>query len=51
LFPLTYFVPITRGIITKGTGVEFLVFEIGALAIYILVVMIIAARAFRQRLD
>ncbi len=51
LFPLTYFVPITRGIITKGIGAQFLVVEILALVVYILVIMIIAARAFRQRLD
>jgi ABC-2 type transport system permease protein len=51
LFPLTYFVPITRGIITKGVGPEFLVAEIFALAVYILVIVVIASRAFRQRLD
>ena len=51
LFPLTYFVPISRGIITKGIGAQFLVVEILALVGYIVVIMIIAARAFRQRLD
>ena len=51
LFPLTYFVPITRGIITKGIGAQFLVVEILALVVYILVIMTIATRAFRQRLD
>ncbi len=51
LFPLTYFIPITRGIVTKGIGAEFLGMEILALAIYILVIMTFAVRAFRQRLD
>ncbi len=51
LFPLTYFVPISRGIITKGIGAQFLVVEILALVGYIVVIMTIAARAFRQRLD
>ncbi len=51
LFPLTYFVPITRGIITKGIGAQFLGVEILALAVYIVVIMTIATRAFRQRLD
>ncbi len=51
LFPLTYFVPITRGVITKGIGAQFLVVEILALVVYILVIMTIATRAFRQRLD
>jgi ABC-2 type transport system permease protein len=51
LFPLTYFVPITRGIVTKGIGPQFLVVEIVALVVYILVIMALVSRAFRQRLD
>ena len=51
LFPLTYFVPITRGIITKGIGAQFLITEILALIAYIVVIMTFATRAFRQRLD
>lgn len=51
LFPLTYFVPITRGIITKGIGVEFLLAEIAALVVYIIIILALASRAFRQRLD
>ncbi len=51
LFPLTYFIPITRGIITKGIGIELLGVELIALIVYILVVMVVAARSFRQRLD
>ena len=51
LFPLTYFVPIARGIVTKGTGLEFLILEVIALIVYILVVMVIASRSLRQRLD
>lgn len=51
IFPLTYFVPISRGIISKGIGFQFLAGQIAALVIYILVILFIAGRAFRQRLD
>lgn len=51
LFPLTYFIPITRGIITKGVGLRYLWEQLAAMLIYILVVMISASRAFRQELD
>ena len=51
LFPLTYFVPIARGIITKGVGVELLWEQVVALLIYIVVIMVAAARAFNQSLD
>lgn len=51
LFPLTYFIPISRAIITKGVGISSLREQVAALFVYILVVMLTAARAFRQRLD
>ena len=51
IFPLTYFIPITRGIITKGIGIDMLTVEMIALIVYILIVMVVAARSFRQRLD
>jgi ABC-2 type transport system permease protein len=51
LFPLTYFIPISRGIITKGIGIEFMWGQVGALFVYIVVIMVFAARAFRQGLD
>ena len=51
LFPLTYFVPIARGIMTKGIGLEFLMRETLALVIYAVLVMFIAVRAFKQGLD
>ncbi len=51
IFPLTYFIPITRGIISKGIGIDVLTGETIALVVYILVVMVVAARSFRQRLD
>ncbi len=50
-FPLTYFIPIARGIITKGIGFAHLQNEVAALAIYMAVIMLLAIRAFRQRLD
>ncbi len=51
LFPLTYFIPISRGIITKGIGIEFLWEQVVALFIYVVVVMTFASRAFKQGLD
>lgn len=51
LFPLTYFIPISRGIITKGVGIGALWSPVIGLAIYGVVVMLLSARAFRQRLD
>jgi ABC-2 type transport system permease protein len=51
LFPLTYFIPISRGIITKGVGVELLWEQVVALFFYVIVVVVISARAFRSRLD
>jgi ABC-2 type transport system permease protein len=51
LFPLTYFIPISRGIITKGIGIEFLWEQVAAMAIYIVVIMTFAARAFKRGLD
>jgi ABC-2 type transport system permease protein len=51
LFPLTWFIPIVRGIITKGVGLEVLWRQVIALAAYIVVIMFFAARAFRQGLD
>lgn len=51
LFPLTHFIPIARGIITKGVGVEFMGEQVAALAIYAVLIIAISARAFRPRLD
>ena len=51
LFPLTYFIPIARGIITKGVGIAFLWEQVAALCVYIVVIMTFAARAFRQGLE
>jgi ABC-2 type transport system permease protein len=51
LFPVTYFIPIARGIITKGTSYQYLRAEVFALAAYVVVIMVLAIGAFRQRLD
>jgi len=51
LFPMTYFVPISRGIITKGIGLSILSGQVLSLTVYILIVMILAALTFRSRLD
>jgi len=51
LFPMTYFVPIARGIITKGIGFSLLSGQVLALSIYLVVVMFLATITFRRRLD
>jgi ABC-2 type transport system permease protein len=51
LFPLTYFIPIARGIISKGVGVKFLWDQVAALLVYIIIIMGFASRAFKQGLD
>ena len=51
LFPLTYFIPISRGIITKGVGIKFFWDQVIAMVIYSVVIMLAASRAFKQGLD
>jgi ABC-2 type transport system permease protein len=51
LIPLTYFIRISRGIITKGVGLTFFWGDVLVLLIYGLVVMIAASLNFKNRLD
>ncbi len=51
LVPLTYFIRISRGIFTKGVGLNFLWSDALVLAIYALVVIIVASKRFKMRLD
>ncbi len=51
LFPLTYFIPIARGIVSKGIGIEFLWEQVIAMLVYSIVIMVFASRAFKQGLD
>jgi ABC-2 type transport system permease protein len=51
LIPLTYFIRITRGIITKGVDLTFLWSDVIALIFYALMVMLSAAVTFKKRLD
>ena len=51
LIPLTYFIRIARGIITKGVSLTFLWSDVLALAFYVIVVTALAALSFKRRLD
>lgn len=51
LIPLTYFVRIARGIVTKGVGLSFMWNDVLALLVYGTVVMAVASATFRKRLD
>lgn len=51
LMPMSYFLRISRGIFTKGVGLDFVWSDAAVLALYTLVVVLIAARNFKTRLD
>ncbi|MGC1379288.1 MAG: ABC transporter permease [Anaerolineales bacterium] len=51
LVPLTYFAPISRSIFLKGVGLDFIWADALALVIYSLVVILIASKRFKMRLD
>jgi ABC-2 type transport system permease protein len=51
IFPLTAFIPISRGIFMKGIGLPFLTNQIIILIVYDILVLFFAARLFRQTLD
>jgi ABC-2 type transport system permease protein len=51
LIPATYFIRIAKGIISKGVGLEFVWNDVLVLALYGLVVMLIAAATLKKRLD
>lgn len=51
LIPLTYFLVVVRGIVIKGVGIPALMPQIGALAIFGTVLIVLAAARFRKRLD
>jgi ABC-2 type transport system permease protein len=51
LIPLTYFIRISRGIITKGVGLSFFWGDALALLVYGVVVMGVASFSFKKRLD
>ena len=51
LIPLTYFIRISRGIITKGVGLTFFWSDALVLLFYALVLMFVASFSFKNRLD
>jgi ABC-2 type transport system permease protein len=51
LVPLTYFVRISRGIYTRGVGLNFVWTDALTLLFYLVVVVGITARRFKMRLD
>jgi len=51
LIPLTYFIRISRGIVTKGVGLNFVWSDAAVLLFYGLVVVGIAAMNFKNHLD
>ena len=51
LIPLTYFIRLARGVITKGVGLSFLWTDVLALGFYATLMMVLAAASFKKRLD
>ncbi len=51
LLPLTYFIRLSRGIITKGVGMSFLWQDGLVLVGYCVVVLLVASLSFKKRLD
>lgn len=51
IFPLTAFIPISRGIFMKGIGLPLLTNQVMILIVYDILVLFLAARLFRQTLD
>ncbi len=51
LVPLTYFLRISRGIYSKGIGLRFLWGDALVLVIYMLIVVAVASKRFKMRLD
>ena len=51
VIPLTYFLVIVRGIILKGIGLELLTEQVVAMAIFGVVILMLAAARFRKRLE
>lgn len=49
--PLTYFLRISRGVITKGVGMEVVSNDALVLMVYGMVILILSATSFRKRLD
>jgi ABC-2 type transport system permease protein len=51
VFPATYFIPVSRGILVKGIGLQDLWVQALALLVSLGVILLVATRLFRQRLD
>ncbi len=51
IFPATFFIPISRGILVKGIGLQDLWVQALALLVLLVVILLVATRLFRQRLD
>ena len=51
LNPLRYFIEVLRGVFLKGTGVEVLWPQLGAMAIIGVTILLVSAGRFQKRLD
>jgi ABC-2 type transport system permease protein len=49
IFPTRYFVTILKGIFLRGVGIEVLFFEVGLLAVYAVLVFVLATKRLQQK--
>lgn len=51
VFPLTHFLRIVRGILLKGNGLEDVLPQLGAIALFAFIALIVAVKRYKQTLD
>ena len=51
VLPLTHFLRIVRGIMLKGNGFNEVIYDLGAIALFGVVILMIAVKRYRQTLD
>ncbi|MDB6073116.1 MAG: ABC-type multidrug transport system, permease component [Verrucomicrobiaceae bacterium] len=51
VFPLTHFLRIVRGILLKGNGLQDVMQQLGAIALFALVALTVAVKRYKQTLD
>ncbi len=49
--PMTFFIPIVNGIITKGVGLDSLWPQVLSLSVLTVLLFVVGALSFRQKLD
>ena len=51
IFPMTHYLPIARGIFSKGVGLDAVAGQVVVLSALLVVILFVASRLFRESLD